>query len=436
MSETLATVVFLLALVVLLGTGVWVGLALLGVALVGMELFTTRPAGDAMITTIWTSSSSWALTALPLFVWMGEILFRTRLSEDMFNGLAPWLARLPGRLLHTNIVGCTIFAAVSGSSAATVSTIGKMSIPELRRRGYPEAMAVGTLAGAGTLGLMIPPSLIMIVYGVTTNESIARLFMAGVVPGLVLAALFMGYVAVWSWLHRGAIPPEPVLPLRERLRRARGLLPVLALILAVLGSIYFGLATATEAASFGVVGSLLIAWWQGVLDRRTFLASLMGAVRTSAMIALILMGAAFLALAMGFTGLPRALAEWIASLDLSPTALIAALTLFYIVLGCFLDGISAVVLTISVVDPMIRAAGIDPIWFGVFIVVVVETAQITPPIGFNLFVLQGMTGHEIDYIARVSLPFFLLMVVMVVLLVAFPELALWLPETMREARVG
>ncbi len=436
MNETLATVVFLLALVVLLGTGVWVGLALLGVALVGMELFTTRPAGDAMITTIWTSSSSWALTALPLFVWMGEILFRTRLSEDMFNGLAPWLTRLPGRLLHTNIVGCTIFAAVSGSSAATVSTIGKMSIPELRRRGYPEAMAVGTLAGAGTLGLMIPPSLIMIVYGVTTNESIARLFMAGVVPGLVLAALFMGYVALWSWLHPGAIPPEPPLPLAERLRRARGLLPVLGLILAVLGSIYFGLATATEAASFGVVGSLLIARWQGVLDRRTFLASLMGAVRTSAMIALILMGAAFLALAMGFTGLPRALAAWIASLDLSPTALIAALTLFYIVLGCFLDGISAVVLTISVVDPMIRAAGIDPIWFGVFIVVVVETAQITPPIGFNLFVLQGMTGHEIDYVARVSLPFFLLMVLMVVLLVVFPELALWLPETMREARVG
>ncbi len=436
MNETLATVVFLLALVVLLGTGVWVGLALLGVALVGMELFTSRPAGDAMITTIWTSSSSWALTALPLFVWMGEILFRTRLSEDMFNGLAPWLARLPGRLLHTNIVGCTIFAAVSGSSAATVSTIGKMSIPELRRRGYPEHMAIGTLAGAGTLGLMIPPSLIMIVYGVTTNESIAKLFMAGVVPGLVLATLFMGYVAVWAWLHPDAIPPETAVPLRERLRRSRGLLPVLGLILAVLGSIYFGFATATEAASFGVVGSLLIAWWQGVLDRETFTASLMGAVRTSAMIALILMGAAFLALAMGFTGLPRALASWIASLELSPIALIAALTLFYIVLGCFLDGISAVVLTISVVDPMIRAAGIDPIWFGVFIVVVVETAQITPPIGFNLFVLQGMTGHEIDYIARVSLPFFLLMVVMVVLLVAFPELALWLPETMREAPAG
>jgi tripartite ATP-independent transporter DctM subunit len=436
MEQFWLTLVFLFTLFFLLGTGVWVGLALLGVALVGMELFTTRPAGDAMITTIWTSSSSWALTALPLFIWMGEILFRTRLSEDMFEGLSPWMARLPGRLLHTNIVGCTIFAAVSGSSAATVTTIGKMSIPELRKRGYPEHMILGTLAGAGTLGLMIPPSLTLIVYGVTINESISKLFIAGLLPGLTLAALFMGYVAIWSLLRPAAVPEEPVLAFREKLVRSKSLLPVLGLVLAVLGSIYFGFATATEAASFGVVGALVLAWGQGALTREAFTESLLGAVRTSAMIALILMGAAFLALAMGFTGLPRALAEWIASLQLSPTALIAALTIFYIVLGCFLDGISSVVLTMAVVEPMIRAAGIDTIWFGIFIVVVVEMAQITPPIGFNLFVLQGMTGHEINYIAKVSIPFFLLMVVMVVLLVAFPELALFLPETMRQAPGG
>ncbi|HFA59439.1 MAG TPA: TRAP transporter large permease subunit [Rhodospirillales bacterium] len=436
MDEFWLTIVFLFTLFFLLGTGVWVGLALLGVALVGMELFTTRPAGDAMITTIWTSSSSWALTALPLFIWMGEILFRTRLSEDMFNGLAPWMARLPGRLLHTNIVGCTVFAAVSGSSAATVTTIGKMSIPELRRRGYPEHMIIGTLAGAGTLGLMIPPSLTLIVYGVTINESISKLFIAGILPGIVLASFFMGYVAIWSLVNRDAVPPEPVLPLREKIARARHLLPVLMLVAGVLGSIYFGFATATEAASFGVVGALLLAASQGALTRQAFAESLMGAVRTSAMIALILMGAAFLALAMGFTGLPRALAEWIAGMQLSPTALIAALTVFYIVLGCFLDGISSVVLTMAVVEPMIRAAGIDTIWFGIFIVVVVEMAQITPPIGFNLFVLQGMSGHEINYIARVSIPFFLLMVLMVVVLVAFPELATFLPETMRQAPGG
>jgi C4-dicarboxylate transporter, DctM subunit len=437
MDELYLTAIFLFVLFLLLGTGVWVGLALLGVAWVGMTLFTTRPAGDAMITTIWTTSSSWALTALPLFIWMGEILFRTRLSEDMFRGLSPWMANLPGRLLHTNIVGCTVFAAVSGSSAATVTTVGKMAIPELRQRGYPERLIVGTLAGAGTLGLMIPPSLTLIVYGVTINESISKLFIAGVFPGLVLAALFMGYIAVWAILRPHEVPPpEPPMSWRERLYRSRFLIPVLGLVLTVLGSIYLGFATATEAASFGVIGALILAAAQGSLTWESFIASLMGATRTSCMIALILAGAAFLALAMGFTGLPRALAQWIASLELSPLMLIAALTVFYIILGCFLDGISSVVLTMAVVEPMIRHAGIDVIWFGIFIVVVVEMAQITPPIGFNLFVLQGMTGHEINYIARTALPFFLLMCAMVVILVAFPELATWLPETMRQAPGG
>jgi C4-dicarboxylate transporter, DctM subunit len=434
MDELYLTGIFLFVLFFLLGTGVWVGLALLGVAWVGMELFTSRPAGDAMITTIWTASSSWALTALPLFIWMGEILFRTRLSEDMFKGLSPWMGRLPGRLLHSNIVGCTVFAAVSGSSAATVTTVGKMSIPELRRRGYPEPQIVGTLAGAGTLGLMIPPSLTLIVYGVTINESIAKLFIAGIVPGLVLAALFMGYIVVWALMRRDQVPEgDMAASFREKLWQSRFLIPVVCLILTVLGSIYLGFATATEAASFGVLGGLLLAALQGSLTWQTFTASLMGAVRTSCMIALILAGSAFLSLSMGFTGLPRALASWIATLQLSPVELIAALTLFYIVLGCFLDGISIVVLTMAVVEPMIRGAGIDLIWFGVFIVVVVEMAQITPPVGFNLFVLQGMTGHEINYIARSAVPFFLLMCVMVVLLVMLPGLATWLPETMRPA---
>jgi C4-dicarboxylate transporter DctM subunit len=434
MDQLYLTGIFLFVLFFLLGTGVWVGLALLGVAWVGMELFTSRPAGDAMITTIWTASSSWALTALPLFIWMGEILFRTRLSEDMFKGLSPWMGRLPGRLLHTNILGCTVFAAVSGSSAATVTTVGRMSIPELRRRGYPEPQIIGSLAGAGTLGLMIPPSLTLIVYGVTINESIAKLFIAGILPGLVLAALFMGYIVVWAILRKDQVPQgEPALTLAGKLRQSRFLIPVVCLILTVLGSIYLGIATATEAASFGVLGALLLAALQRSLTRQTFVASLMGAVRTSCMIALILAGSAFLALSMGFTGLPRALAAWIATLQLTPVELIAALTVFYIILGCFLDGISVVVLTMAVVEPMVRAAGLDLIWFGIFIVVVVEMAQITPPVGFNLFVLQGMTGHEINYIARTAVPFFLLMCAMVVLLVIFPELATWLPETMRPA---
>lgn len=439
MEELYLTIIFLFVLFLLLGTGIWVALALLGVAVVGMEMFTSRPAGDAMITTIWGASSSWTLTALPLFIWMGEILFRTRLSEDMFRGLAPWMARLPGGLLHTNIVGCTIFAAVSGSSAATLTTVGKMSIPELRKRDYPEFMTVGTLAGAATLGLMIPPSLTLIVYGVTINESISKLFMAGVIPGLTLALMFMAYVVAWHFLFPSQRPEaEPKVSFASKLWTSRFLIPVILLITLVIGSMYRGWATATEAAAFGVLGSLFLALVQGSLSPSTFGASLMGAVRTSAMVAFILMGAAFLALAMGFTGLPRALAGYIADQNLSVYQLIAALTIFYIIIGCFLDGISSVVLTMAIVEPMVnipafREAGFDMIWFGIFVVVVVEMAQITPPIGFNLFVMQGLTKHEMGYIAKTAFPMFMIMVLMVVILVFFPDLATWLPESMRKS---
>ncbi|HPE61764.1 MAG TPA: TRAP transporter large permease subunit [Thiolinea sp.] len=432
MEQFELTALFLLVLFLLLGSGVWVGLALMGVAMVGIALFTSRPAGDAMITTIWASSTSWSLIALPLFIWMGEILFRTRLSEDMFKGLAPWMARLPGGLLHTNIVGCTIFAAVSGSSAATLTTVGKMSIPELQKRGYPEHMIIGTLAGAATLGLMIPPSLTLIVYGVSINESISKLFLAGILPGLVLAGLFMLYVVAWSFLSGDRkARQEQAHTLKQKLAASRFLLPVILLVLFVLGSMYSGIATATEAAAFGVIGALALATLQGAMSTAIFMESLLGAVKTSAMIALILMGAAFLSLSMGYTGLPRALAGWIASLELSRMELLMALLLFYIVIGCFLDGISAVVLTIAIVEPLIRQAGIDIIWFGIFIVVVVEMAQITPPVGFNLFVLQGMTRHPITYVARTAIPMFLIMLLMVLILILFPGLATWLPQHMR-----
>ena len=426
-------ILFLFILFTLLGAGVWVGLALMGVAWVGMELFTTRPVGDVMITTVWASSSSWTLTALPLFIWMGEILYRTRLSEDMFKGLSPWMRGLPGGLVHTNIVGCTVFAAVSGSSAATLTTVGKMSIPELRKREYPEPIVIGTLAGAATLGLMIPPSLTLIVYGVTINESITKLFFAGILPGLVLALMFMTYVAIYSKMSKTWNPKiDPVMTFTEKLKNSRFLIPVLCLIAVVIGSMYFGFATATEAAAFGVIGALILAAAQGTLTPQTFSASLMGATRTSAMIALILAGAAFLSLSMGFTGLPRGLANLIADFNLTKFELLMVLLVFYIILGMFLDGISSVVLTMAVVEPMIRQAGIDLIWVGIFIVVVVEMAQITPPIGFNLFVLQGMTGHEMSFIARAGFAMFLIMVLMVFVLIAFPELATWLPENIRQ----
>jgi len=423
--------VLIFLLFALLGSGVWIGLSLLGVAWLGMEFFTTRPVGDAMAVTVWGSLSSWTLTALPLFVWMGEILFRTRLSEDMFKGLAPWLSKIPGRLLHTNIIGCTIFAAVSGSSAATCATIGKMTLPELKKRGYPENMTIGTLAGAGTLGLLIPPSIIMIVYGVTAEVSITRLFIAGVVPGLLLAGLFMGYTVAWALLNPGKIPPaDRHMSFTEKLYASRHLIPVVLLIAGVLGSIYVGIATATEAAALGVVGALLISAAQGSLNVKVFNESLMGATRLYCMIAFILAGASFLTLSMGYIGLPRHLAEFIGGLGLSKFWLLAWLMVFYIVLGCFLDGISMVVLTMGVILPTIEKAGIDLIWFGIFLVLVVEMAQITPPVGFNLFVLQGMTKREITWIGKVALPLFFLMVVAVLLVYFFPGLVGWLPAQM------
>ena len=432
MNDIAITLLLIGSLFAILGSGVWIGLTLTGVAWIGMQLFSSRPAGDAMAVTIWGSSSSWTLTALPLFVWMGEILFRTRLSQDMFRGLAPWLQGLPGRLLHVNVVGCAIFAAVSGSSAATCATIGKMSLPELKKRGYPDGISIGSLAGAGTLGLLIPPSIIMIVYGVSAEVSIAQLFIAGVLPGLMLALLFSGYLVVWALRHPDLVPPaDASISLAAKVRESRYLIPVIALIVAVLGSIYSGIATATEAAAVGVLGSLVISAAQGSLTWSAFKDSLMGGTRLYCMIALILSGAAFLTLAMGYIGLPRHLAEWIATLGLSQFQLLLVLMVFYVVLGCFLDGISMVVLTMGVILPTIQKAGIDPLWFGIFIVLVVEMAQITPPVGFNLFVLQGMTQREIGWIAKVTLPFFFLMIAAVGLIYVFPQIVTFLPEQMR-----
>ena len=432
MSEILIVTLLIVSLFGFLAGGVWVGVTLAGTAWIGMELFSTRPAGDAMAITIWGASSSWTLTALPLFLWMGEILFRTRLSQDLFTGLAPWLNKLPGRLLHTNVIGCAIFAAVSGSSAATVATIGKMTLPELKKRGYPDNMVIGTLAGAGTLGLLIPPSIIMIVYGVAAEVSIAKLFIAGILPGIFLAILFMGYIMVWAWRNPSQVPmADADMSFRQKVYQSRNLIPVMVLIACVLGSIYSGIATATEAAAIGVLGSLIISGFQGSLNWSSFKGSLIGATRLYCMIALILAGAQFLTLSMGYIGLPRALAEWIGSLGLSQFWLVIVLMVFFVILGCFLDGISMVVLTMGVLLPTVQAAGIDLIWFGIFIVFVVEMAQLTPPVGFNLFVLAGMTKRDLPYIARVSSPLFFLMVFAVLVLYFVPELATLLPQHMK-----
>jgi C4-dicarboxylate transporter, DctM subunit len=431
MGELGGLVFVLLLLAVFLGTGVWIGLSLLTIAALSITFIAGQSAGPSMATTIWSSTSSWMLTALPMFVWMGDILFRTKLSEDLFKGLAPLMGRWPGGLLHTNVMGCTIFGSVSGSSAATLSTVAQMTIPELKKRNYPDWLIVSTLAGPATLGLLIPPSIMMVVYGVMTNESISAINIAGIIPGFVLAGLFTLYVVIRTKAMTDFRPTEePATTWREKLYASRRLIPVNILLVIVLGSMFAGLATATEAAALGVAGALALAWWQETLTWENFRDSLMGATRTTAMITLILAASAALSLAMGFTGIPNQLAAWVATLELSPFMLLMALLMMYIILGCFLDGISCIALTIAIVEPMVRQAGIDMVWFGIFVIIVVEMAQITPPVGFNLFVLQSLTGHSMFKIARWSAPMFAIMVAMIFIMIAFPELATWLPSKM------
>jgi len=426
--------VLLTVLLALLASGVWIALSLLALGIFGLAVFSDAPAGSLAISSMWDASWGWPMTALPLFIWMGEILFRTRLSEDMFKGLGPWVNWLPGRLLHVNILGCGIMAAVAGSSAVTCATVARMSLPELRKRGYDEQMMIGTLAGSGTLGLMIPPSIIMIVYGVLAQQSVARLFIAGVLPGLMLVALFMGYVAIWALLNPNKVPPrDPSLTLMHKLWNSRRLLPVVALITLVIGTIYGGLATPTEAATVGVIGAMLLAALGGTLNRKTLSDSLMSAMKISCMISFIVACAGALSIAAAFLNIPQALAGKVEAMNMSPFMLLLVLTLFFIVLGCFLEGISILVLSSAVVLPMVQAAGIDLIWFGVYMVVVIEMAQITPPLGFNLFVMQSMTGRDILQVTRASAPFFGLLVVAVVLLAMFPGIVTYLPSLMSEA---
>lgn len=429
MSDPLLIVAFLAVLIALLAAGVWVGIALIIGACVAMVLFSDIPFWDSFALDTWSMSTSWSLTALPLFIWMGEILSRTRIADNLFQGLTPWCRRLPGGLLHVNVAGSALFSTITGSSAATVATVGRITIPELEKRGYDERRVLGTLAGAGTLGLLIPPSITLIIYGITANVSVADLFMAGVVPGLVLALLFMTYVALTS-RHDGTAAVVSA----GRVSKARGLLllmPVLALMVIVIGSIYLGLATPTEAAAVGVVGALIMAAGQRCLNAKLLIESSLNAVAVTAMIALILMGSSLITLAMEYTGIPATLAGVVTDWQLSTPVLILVLTLFYILLGCFLDGISSITLTMAIIQPILMHYGIDLIWYGVFIILVVEMAQITPPIGINLFVLKGMTSRPIGYIATAALPMFLIMILMVVIIYLFPELATALPSLMR-----
>jgi tripartite ATP-independent transporter DctM subunit len=426
---TATFLVLVVLLIVLLATGFWVGFALLLTGLAGLLMLGADNAGGLIANSIFSSLNSWPLTALPLFLLMGEVLFRSRLSEDMFRGIAPLVQWLPGRLLHVNVLGCGVMAAIVGSSGVCCATIGRMSVPEMTRRGYRESMIIGTLTGSGTLGLLIPPSIMMIVYGIVSQTSIARLFLAGVVPGLVLIALFMGYIAIWAMLHPSGVPKDAAGD-TFRWRDVLRVIPAIMLVLAVIGTIYGGWATPTESAVIGVVGALVLAAFGGTLSPAMLREAFMGAVRMSTLVMLIIAGAAVLTTALDYSGIPKAAAEAVRAMDLGRYELLAALTVLYLILGCFLEGVSMIVLTASVVLPMARVVGIDPVWFGIYLVIMVELAQITPPVGFNLFILQAMTGRDLVTVARASLPFFWLMVASVVLFAAFPQLVLYLPQTM------
>src|SRR3954466_10671458 len=425
-----ASILLALLLVLLVG-GVWIAIALTAVAWFGLHFFTSTPPDVNLFQSFWGSSASWTLAALRLFVWMGEILYRTRLSEEMFEGLSPWLGWLPGRLMHVNILGCAVFGTGSGSSAATCATIAKVALPELKRRGYDEKTCLGSLAAAGTLGILLPPSIIMVVYAVAAEVSIIKVFLAGFIPGFLLSALFSGYIIVWALLNPGKTPKDDIkISFLEKLHKARHLVPCTVLIVFIVWVMVIGWATATEAAAYGVLGALAIAWWSGGLSRETFWQSLMGATRLSCMIMFILAGASFLSSCMAFTGIPRALAEWVSALNPNRYMLIAILAVIYIILGTALDGVSMIVLTTSIVIPMIVKAGFDLVWFGIFILLLVEIAELPPPLGFNMFVLQTMSGRDSNYVAYASLPFFFMMVLCIALITVFPELATWLPDTL------
>ena len=419
----------LFILLLMLSGGVWIAMTLAIVGWVGQAFFTSTLPGKNLFTAFWETTASWELAALPLFIWMGEILYRTRLSEQMFDGLSPWLSRIPGRLMHTTVLGCGIFGSVSGSSAATCATIAKVALPELDKRGYDRNLALGSLAAAGGLGILIPPSITMVVYAVAADASVIRLFLAGFLPGFMLMALFSGYIIWWSLRNPDKVPPaEAPTTFAEKMRRSGSLIPCGLLIVFIVWVLVSGIATATECAAYGVVGSLAIAGASRQLTWRNFWQGLTGATRVSCMIMFILAGAAFLTKTMAFTGIPRELAELVERLQLSPYGLIFVLVIVYLILGAALDGISMIVLTAAVVLPMIQQAGFDLIWFGIFIIMLIEIAEITPPVGFNLFVLQNMTGIDSNRIAKVTLPFFACMILAIALITVFPSIVTVLPD--------
>jgi len=434
------TIILLIVMFAFLLSSIWIGVSLMLTGIFGMLIFKVNlpPAiniwdkiGDLLSSSLYDSLNSWSLAALPMFILMGELLYKSSISTKLFNGLIPWLTKVPGRLLHINVAACSLFAAVSGSSAATTATVGKITLGELRKRGYSKSLSIGSLAGSGTLGFLIPPSLIMIIYGVLSDVSIGKLFIAGILPGILLASSYALYIIIASSMDKNAVPPrKEEITWSMRLHSLRDLLPIFLLITLVLGSIYGGFATPTEAAALGVLGSIILAIYFKSLDFEVFKTAILSSIKTTVMISFIIAGAGFLSQVVGFLGIARALSEYIASLGLSPYMLIFIVGIMYMILGMMLDGISMVVMTLPIVLPIVTAAGYDPLWFGIFLVLMVELSQITPPVGFSLFVIQSISGEKIDYILKATFPFFVIMILIVVVLTLFPEITFYLPSKM------
>jgi tripartite ATP-independent transporter DctM subunit len=425
-----ATLIALLFIVFgFLVSGTWIALSLLGTAGISLKLFTAMPVGKIWSQALWNSLNNWALAALPMFIFLGEMIQRTRMSKLMFEGLRPWVQFIPGRLIHINILGSTIFAAVSGSSPATAATIGKITLQQLEKEGYDKSLSYGSLAGAGTLGLLIPPSIVMIIYGVLGEVSIGRLFIAGILPGLILAGMYSLFVAIRVIIDPSLAPTgREKFSLKDRLLSLARLAPVSFLILFILGSIYSGFATPTEAAAIGALGGIVVAALLGDLTVKNLLDSMKGTINTSAMICFIIAGASFLSVTMGYLRIPATVAAAIGALKLSPYFLMLIFAIFYVILGCFLDGISMIVMTLPITLPLAVLAGFDPVWFGIFLVLVIEAGQITPPVGFNLFVLQGLTGQPIEKITMAAFPFFLIIMLAIVMITVFPDIVMVLPD--------
>ena len=434
------TIVLLIVMFAFLLSSIWIGVSLMLTGIFGMLIFKVNlppsihiwdKIGDLLSSSLYDSLNSWSLAALPMFIFMGELLYKSSISTRLLNGLIPWLTKVPGRLLHVNVAACSLFAAVSGSSAATTATVGKITLSELKKRGYSKSLAIGSLAGSGTLGFLIPPSLIMIIYGVLSNVSIGQLFIAGILPGILLASSYALYIIFAASIDKNAVPPQAEeVTWKMRLESLKDLAPIFSLIILVLGSIYAGFATPTEAAALGVLGSMLLGFYFKSLDFEVFKTAMLNSIKTTVMISFIIAGAGFLSQVVGFLGIARALSEYIASLGLSPYMLMFVVGIMYMILGMMLDGISMVVMTLPIVLPIVTAAGYDPLWFGIFLVLMVELSQITPPVGFSLFVIQSISGEKIDYILKATFPFFVIMILIVVVLTVFPEITFYLPSKM------